>query len=303
MQHIRSAIAVGILALLVPVTLRVAFSPWTLFILSPFIILGIVISFLLCQTIIGHYLDIQRTRPKHTLASTARPLAFSTPAAWQAVLTRSQWAHSSSQSLPPLCPDMPIVSENLNDILGFIIRDFVLVWYNGISSSQSFPAAVSTTIHASISRLLDRAGAIDMPTLLVKRVLPKVTAHIEQFRQSEVELRGARLERKLTESEELDLLLASRYTGKGGRLHPAVDNLSSTFTKQTEEQHLRKLVDLALPLLLPEPECDSIALKIIAREIVACVILPTIMDMIADPDFWNKAIDDVVSLLNRYFFF
>lgn len=192
---------------------------------------------------------------------------------------------------------MPAVSENMNDIISFIIRDFVLVWYKGISSSPSFPAAVSTTIHASLRQLIDRVAVVDMPHLLVKRILPKVTAHIEQFRQSEVELRGAGLERKLTESEELDLLLASRYATKNGtKLHPAVDNLSSAFTKQTEEQHLRKLADLALPLLLPEPECESVALKIIAREILACIILPAVVDLISDPDFWNKAIDDVVCI-------
>ena len=137
---------------------------------------------------------------------------------------------------------------------------------------------------------------MDVPAIIVNRIVPKVTAHIEQFRQSEIALRGAGLERRLTQSEELDLLLANRYASRGtGKLHSAVDNLSTSFTKQTEEAHLRSLVDRALPFILPEKEARSPALKIVVREIVACTVLYPIMDMLSDPDFWNRSIDQVVS--------
>ncbi|KAG6877390.1 hypothetical protein C0992_010162, partial [Termitomyces sp. T32_za158] len=153
--------------------------------------------------------------------------------------------------------------------------------------------AVSSVLHASLGRLLDRVSTIDLSAFTVKRILPKITAHIEQFRQSEVALRGAGLERKLTQSEELDLLLANRYSGKGGKLHPAVENLSTTFTKQTEEIHLRQLVEKALPHVLPDVETRSQVLKVVVREILVCSVLQPIMDMISDPDFWNRAIDQV----------
>jgi sorting nexin-25 len=212
------------------------------------------------------------------------------------VLTRSQW--SQNAPLPPINPDSPVLSAAVNDILSLIIRDFVLVWYKELSSSPAFPSAVSSLVHSCLSKLLDRASGVDIPSLLVKRILPKVTMHIELFRQSEVALRGAGLERRLTQSEELDLLLAGRYSAgmDAGKLHPAIDNLSTTFTKQTEEMHLRQLIDAALPFILPEKEGKSAALKLVAREIVACAVLYPVMEMVSDPDFWNKAIDQVVSL-------
>ncbi|KAF8560094.1 hypothetical protein OG21DRAFT_1502449 [Imleria badia] len=188
---------------------------------------------------------------------------------------------------------MPVVSSNLNEIMILIVRDFVLSWYKDISSSPSFPTAVSTTLHVALEELLRRTTTIDVPSLLVKRILPKVTSHIEQYRQSEVALRGAGLERHLTQSEELDMLLASRYVGKGERLHPAVDNLSSTFTKQSEEMHLRGIVDRILPYILPENEARSKVLKTVVREIVACTVLYPVMNMVTDPDFWNRTIEQV----------
>jgi len=293
----QTVVVVGFLAILLPVISRIVSSPLTLVLISPLLLLLFVFAFLSLSIFLGHVLDTKRTQVfRRDLSGASRPFAFSTPAAWQVVQTRSQWSHNAPQSFSPLYPESPAISAELNGILTVIVRDFVSTWYKDMSSSNSFPTAVATIIHDSFERLLDRAAGIDICVLVVKRVLPKVTAHIEQFRQSEVALRGAGLERRLTESEELDLLLASRYGNKGGeKLHPAIDNLSTTFTKQTEEMHLRQLVEKALPFILPQKDARSKVLKIVVREVVACAVLYPVMAMLADPDFWNRAIDRVVS--------
>ena len=264
--------------------------------LSPLIVFLVAICFLCLNIFVGYVLDTTRPPKSSQLQSVARPFAFSTPAAWQAVITRSQWSHKSPKTLAPLIPTYPSVSASLNDILIMIVRDFVLAWYKDISSSPSFPTAVSSTMHSTIDQVLSRSNNIDLPNLIVKKIMPKITTHIERFRQSEMALRGATLERRLTQSEELDILLAGKYASMGsGKLHPAVENLSSTFTRQTEEAHLKKLVQRILPLILPEKEVRSKTVQIVIREIVACAVLFPIVEMLSDPDFWNKTIDEVVS--------
>lgn len=192
-----------------------------------------------------------------------------------------------------------MMSAAINEMLILVVRDFVLTWYRDISSSPSFPTAVSAMLHSTLERLLSRLSTADASSILVKRVLPKITMHVEQFRESEIALRGAGLERRLTESEELDMLLASRYASKGGRLHPAISNLSSSFTKQAEENHLKSLLDRILPFVLPENEARNKVLGVIVREIVACSVLYPLMDMLTDPDFWNCTIDQLVSMCHR----
>ena len=270
-------------------------SPFALVLISSGFILFVLLSCLSFYIVVGHVID-SRIRWPHSTTPTARPLAFSTPAAWQVVLTRSQWAFKSPQSLPPILPDSPMISAEVNDLLIMIVRDFVLTWYKDISTSPSFPTTVSATLHSSIDRLLKIAQSLDLATVIVKRILPKITSHVDQFRESEVALRGAKLERRLTESEELDMLLASRYAGKGGKLHPAVENLSSSFTKQAEEAHLRRLLDRALPSILPENDGRSQSVMIVVREIAACSVLYPLMDMFSDPDFWNQIIDQLVGV-------
>jgi sorting nexin-25 len=294
-------LGVAALAVVLPVFFRIVSSPFLLVLISPLLLLLLALVFLSLYVFVGHFLD-KRTSSYNALLRTANPFSFSTPAAWQAVLTRTQWSQNTPQSFPPLCPDAPHLSAALNDILIMIVRDFVLTWYKELSPSPSFPMAVSSVLHDSLGKLFDRAAGIDISALLVKRILPKITAHVEQFRQSEIALRGAGLERKLTQSEELDMLLASRYATKGGgRLHPAIENLSTTFTKQTEEIHLRQLIEKALPHVLPEKEYKSRAYRLVVREVLVCVVLQPLMDMVSDPDFCNRAIDQVVcSLRNLY---
>ncbi|KLO15031.1 hypothetical protein SCHPADRAFT_283259 [Schizopora paradoxa] len=296
----QTAIGVGVLAILIPVCLRVL-SPWTVvFFLFPTLLFLVGFACLFATVIAGYFLDKYRpTKHRNELSSIVRPLAFSTPAAWQAVQTRSRWSYKSPQNLSPLRPDFPVASAAINDILILIVRDFVLTWYRDLSDSPSFPAAVSECLHDTLDDLLERLANIDLSSFVVRRVFPKLTIHVDQFRHSETTLRGAGLERHLTQSEELDLLLASRYVGKGGALHPAVDNLSSTFTKQTEESHLRKLVDAALPVILPAKDAKSKALHIVVREIVACAVLAPITEMLSDPDFWNRTIEQLAGAAIR----
>ena len=284
------ATAVALVALVLPVIFRL--SALTLLLLIPFAFVGLLLAFSAAYVALGFYADRVRssTSVSNALQTAARPLAFSTPAAWQAVQTRSQWS-ASSFKLAPLLPSFPRVSAVLNTILGFIVRDFVWIWYKGISSHGAFPSTVENTIHASLTALIARAERVDIPALVVRRVLPLITVHVESFRRSEVALRGTGLERHLTHSEELDLLLATRY----GRLHPAVDNLATAQTKPAEDAHMRRLVDRALPLLVPPCDLRSRAVRIVVREIVACAVFGPIVEMLSDPDFWNRVLDQTVS--------
>ncbi|KAG8818694.1 Intermediate filament protein, partial [Serendipita sp. 399] len=305
-QHVLVGVVVS--AIVFPAisgVIRILSSPVTLFLLSPLLLLSVVVAFVAANILLGvasdMYRNKSRTVMKNRLQTAARPMGFTTPAAWQAVLIRSQWSATGPLDLPPLLPDLPMLSGSINQLITLIVRDFVLVWYRQISLSPTFPGSVSKTIHVALDRILRRLAQIDLPSLVVKRILPKVTAHIDQFRQSEMAVRGAGLERHLTQSDELDMLLASRYAAQEptNRLHPAISNLSSMVTKQTEEAHLRSIIDVILPLLLPEKEGHSRAVHIVAREIVSCIVLVQVTELLSDPDFWNRAIDEAAGAVIR----
>ncbi|KAG8768998.1 Intermediate filament protein [Ceratobasidium sp. 428] len=297
-QGVQTLAYVAVLVTCLPLLLRFALSPITLILLSPLLlILGllVLVCFGVIAAVFSEWLRPQKSKPNN-LRDASRTLTFATPAAWQANLTRIQW--SAQEVLPPIKECSPETSALAHEILNLIVRDFVLVWYSRLSDSPAFPNALRRTVHESLQNVLTRATQIDISTLVVRRVLPKITAHVEKFRQSEEALRGAALERRLSDSEELDILLASRYVGKG-KLHPAVANLSSLATRPTEDLYLRNLFDKILPLVLPRAEAESGSVRIVAREIIGCAVLRPIIDMFTDPDFWNQAIDRVASAAIR----
>ena len=287
----------GLLAVCTPVLFRLLLSPITLVILAPLAILIGIIALLGSNVAIAFLIQRLYPAPREpaNLRRATRPLVFSTPAAWQAVTTRSKWSGFEAPR-PPLIQSSPELSQSLEEVLSMIIRDFVMVWYSKISSSPAFPSSLNDTIHSALTVILSRLELLDLPSLVVHRILPRITAHVEKFRESEIGLRGVGIERHLTQTEELDILLASRYAGKDGKLHPAVENLASPMTKHTEQAHLRELVGKILPLVMPQRDVASNSVSIVAREIVACVVLSQVTEMLSDPDFWNRAIDEAVRI-------
>ncbi|KZO94011.1 hypothetical protein CALVIDRAFT_501987 [Calocera viscosa TUFC12733] len=280
-----------VVALLIPLLSPLLRSPLALFLLSPFLFLTSIVLALVAVILIAQTLDARSSayeRSQAALKSATRTLSFGTPAAWSVVLTRASWPPAP---LPALLPDQLALSVRLDNLLDLLLSAFVWPWYQQLSRSSAFPAAVKNTLHHALSSLLGRGQEIDPLSVAAQRVLPKLTAHIDRFRAAETLLRGADLSRHLTQSSTLDLMLAQKY----GILHPAVGNLSSVDTRQTEEAHLRNMVGRALPRLLPETEAGSAAVTIIVREIVVCVVFLPLVDMLSEPDFWNRIVEDVTS--------
>src|SRR5262249_4631236 len=149
----QTVVVVGITAVVLPAVFRIISSPLALLLISPLILTSLAITFLVLQVLVGHLLDTKTSRKRLALVDAARPFLFSTPPAWQAVLTRSQW--SQTGPLAPLCPDLPEVSAAINDIISLIIRDFVLIWYKELSTSTAFPTAVSVLVHSCLKKLSD----------------------------------------------------------------------------------------------------------------------------------------------------
>lgn len=223
------------------------------------------------------------------------PLIFTSPAAWSVTQTRASWETTTTSHRPPFPNASPKLSSSLDDLLALIMRDFVCRWYDKISDSPVFPNAVERTIRETLGSLGERLGDLDWSDVIVGKILPLVTTHVETFRTAEHALRGQDLRTHLTESDELDLFLASRYASEAplGKLHAAVD-VASPNSRPAEEAWLSGLVGKILPLIMPEREAESTAVRIMAREIVACAVILPVIELLSDPDFWNKIIDEKV---------
>lgn len=183
----------------------------------------------------------------------------------------------------------PRLSDAIDTLLDYILRDFVRSWYSNISRNPVFPNEVERAIREALASLQECLDSKDLAEIVTSRLVPILTAHFRDFSEAERSVRGKKLNRSVTESEELDLAIASKF--RDGRLHPAA-SLSFPDTKMVQQDYLRNLISKILPKVLPENMLSSRAVSIIIKEIVGCAILFPILQMLSDPDTWNQIMEN-----------
>ncbi|KAF2745510.1 hypothetical protein M011DRAFT_469566 [Sporormia fimetaria CBS 119925] len=212
--------------------------------------------------------------------------AFVTPGKWEA--ERAALTKRSEYMMEPVYPASFVVSDSIDVLIGLILRDFVKGWYGNISKSPTFINEVDRAVRAALGDIVDRLVSVDMVESIVSKIVPLVTDHLKSTYEAERVVRGHKLSRTLTESEELDLAIAAKY--KDGHLHPAA-SLAFSNTKPIQQQHLRKVVDRLLPAVLPRNMTSSSAVNVLIKELVACAVLFPVMQMLSDSDTWNQLME------------
>ncbi|KAH8663060.1 PXA domain-containing protein [Tricladium varicosporioides] len=188
----------------------------------------------------------------------------------------------------PLYPESFLISNALDELLEFILRDFINSWYSNISKNPVFVNEVDKTIRLALATLRDILLDLDLTEIVTTRFVPILTAHFKDYYDAERAVRGKNLNRHVTESEELDLAIAAKF--KDGKLHPAA-SLAYSDIKLVQQNYLRDLTKKLLPRLLPERVIASRAVSVLVQELVACAVLSPVMELMANPDTWNQAME------------
>ncbi|KAF7595753.1 Intermediate filament protein [Aspergillus hancockii] len=214
------------------------------------------------------------------------PIAFLTPHHWQDETQRLK--KRSAYTPTPLYPQSFVVSEGIDELLALVTRDFIASWYRSISPNPVFVNEVDRVIRTAVGNLRDRLLKEDLISLIISRIFPILTTHIKEFDVAERSVRGRHLTRNVTESEELDIAIASKY--RDGHLHPAAA-LSLTDPKLVEQEYLRRVTVGLLPRLFPETVLSSRIVSVLVREILSCAVLYPLVSALSDPDTWNQLME------------
>ncbi|RPA77956.1 hypothetical protein BJ508DRAFT_309687 [Ascobolus immersus RN42] len=187
----------------------------------------------------------------------------------------------------PAYPPSLIISDEIDDLLRLIIREYVQSWSQHITTNPAFSGHIETAIRHALETIRLRLGDLDLVEVIIDGIVPLITSHLADFTTAERIVRGKYLNKNLTESEELDLAIARKY--RDGKLHPAA-NLGFDDTTLAQKDHLRRIVEKILPGLLPAQEIRSRVVSSLVTEVVACAVLFPVVKLLADPDTWNQVI-------------
>jgi sorting nexin-25 len=221
----------------------------------------------------------------------ARPrgLQFLGQRAWRAEVASMKTRQAYTKQ--PLYPDSFVISSALDDVLDFIIRDFVVSWYSKISPNPTFSNQVDGAVRAALISLRNKLFETDLVEVVTVRFVPIFTAHFREFYNAERAVRGKHLNRSVTESEELDLAIAGKYNE--GKLHPAA-SLGYSDLKLVQQEYLRDAITGLLPKIMPQSMMTSRAVTVLIQELVSCAVLLPVMQMLAEPDTWNQIMEAYV---------
>ncbi|KAI5289374.1 Intermediate filament protein [Ascosphaera aggregata] len=231
--------------------------------------------------------DLSPTKQQKAFNLSGSSLKFlKSPEKWTSDAKRRQEAaHYQPRSL---YASSFVVSEGIDDLISLALRDFISSWYDQISASPVFRNEVDRAIRDAIAQCRSYFSRCDLVDVLVSRIVPIITQHLKEFDVAERAVRGKNLSRTVTETEELDFAIASKF--KDGNCHPAAC-ISLSAPNQPQQDHVRKVVSTLLPVLLPPEQLQSQAVVILLREIFTCSVLIPLINVLRDPDTWNRLIE------------
>jgi len=211
--------------------------------------------------------------------------AFASAKAWEenkaALNARAEYRR------PTIFPEARAFSKAVDELLDLILRDYVTNWYGAISRRPLFQNEIDRCIRSVLLTISARFLDLDVVEVATARILPLVTNHLKDFYDAEHTVRGKDLTSTVTESDELDTAIASKY--KAGKLHN-VAALAYSDVGPMQQNHLRSIIERVLPIVLPTNMKSSPAVSVLVRELVTCAVLGPVLAMVCDPDMWNQMI-------------
>jgi sorting nexin-25 len=246
------------------------------------------ISFAIVLAFTGLTWSIVRSPPRVSPSYTRRyglhTLSFTTPSAWSAVLTRTEWEERPSPSFfPPIhLASTEAVKSRLEAIFKHIRDSFIDPWYSRLSPSAAFPNAVEVFMRQALADVIKRSDNVDWPALLVSRIVPLIRDHIHHYRT---------VEHLSSTSPSAKSALPLPLPAQGHRALSHAAHVPTIFPSTQIEAYFRDLLDKVVHEIVPESDRSPVVL-IMAREILLGSVLMPVFEMLCDSDFWNRQIDE-----------
>ncbi|KAJ2121716.1 tRNA (guanine-N(7)-)-methyltransferase (tRNA(m7G46)-methyltransferase) [Coemansia sp. RSA 720] len=195
----------------------------------------------------------------------------------------------------------PLVAAELLTVLKLVVRDFVQSWFGDITADTSFPRCVLAQMVQAVDAVAERmSGKIDAAQIVVGQVLPIVTAHIHAIKECEAAvLEDTAMVGDSAKQKICDMYAASPSIRWHTALHGMESGASAEERKRRVMAHVRKVVDLVVPLVLAPEQSSFAPHRVLVRELLTGALLGPVVLSIADPDTVNQLLDSQLERLIR----
>ncbi|XP_033608688.1 sorting nexin-13 isoform X2 [Cryptotermes secundus] len=96
-----------------------------------------------------------------------------------------------------------VIDESLQEIIGYVLRDYVSPWYDRLSANEEFPHEIRQTAQKVIITFAGRMKEVDWIPYLTTRLVDDAASHLRLFRQARAKMKQQRSRHKQQPSSEI----------------------------------------------------------------------------------------------------
>lgn len=152
------------------------------------------------------------------------------------------------------------VDNVISEILDFIIRDFIVPWYNLLVPDSQITTLLKEEMWLVLVNARDRLNKIDYVKFFTTDIVMKILQHFQKLRYATSPPTPDRVSFYLS---------------------------SNLATKKNEQEYIRRVTEFLLILLLPSRYSRCQPVRHLLREIISCLVFYNLIDTICDPDYIN----------------
>ncbi|KAF8942738.1 hypothetical protein BGZ47_006179 [Haplosporangium gracile] len=172
----------------------------------------------------------------------------------------------------------PDLDAEAYHFLAFLVRDFIQIWYSTFSSDPQLVTSVVNVVIEIARELERRSQEVDWVGLLLLDVPEVLRRHYVDYRQAAQKLETAYAPNQTIESI----------------FHGLQPHFALQDGEESEKEYLRQLADELLRILLPKAEYESDCVRWLIREILACLVLRSLVEILTEPDMINYIVNTLL---------
>ncbi|XP_046344151.1 sorting nexin-14-like isoform X1 [Haliotis rufescens] len=164
------------------------------------------------------------------------------------------------------------IDQSLEEFFSIIFKEFVYTWYKDLSTDEEFADELRSNIRFIAAVFLRRAKKIDIPNLVIHKLVKAAIEHLDCCIRAKVHAEGS------TDFQQCVI----DYLGQ--------DTHVAMWSRKAELEYLRRMAESLFPYILRPQALHSKSTCALLREMLAGSVLLPAVDAVANPDLVNNLI-------------
>jgi len=183
-----------------------------------------------------------------------------------------------------------VIDDALQEMLQYIIRDYIENWYGLISSDAEFLYESRQNLQNLTINISNRCKEVDWSPFLTTKLVDIVAAHIRLYRHSKSKGKDSNDKETWASSASVYEIEQIFFDLELAMNNQKLCHKKVCMDPEHEKEQLKMLTDLFLLLVGSKEEINSRPVLLLSSQILVSVIVIPILNLLSDPDYINQCI-------------